>query len=431
MKVTINPEKRIGAIKPMNAVNNGPLCAHKADQDQNNFAEYKAARIPFARTHDASIYYSYGGEHTVDVMNIFPDFDADVDDPASYDFALTDFYLKGIQDAGTETFYRLGNKIEHWVKKYGILPPKDFRKWAQICEHIIAHYTEGWADGFNYKITYWEIWNEPDGYGFCWLGTPEQFYELFAITAKHLKARFPNLKIGGPAVCGYNLNWLRPFFTYLRENDVPLDFYSWHIYSTSVQSVADNIRRHRALLDEYGYTKTESILNEWNYVRSFSGEQWLYSLEQEKKIKGAAFMSAVMAAAQDCPVDLLMYYDARMNSGMNGIFSTQSYKPIKGYWVVNAWSDLNELGNEIETKSDVPDIYAMAAEKDGEVMLMLTYYTDDDSAVPRTFKVEGLSDKLWKAYLLDENKDMELDCEIASDGGFWVTMNPNSVLTIR
>ena len=35
------------------------------------------------------------------------------------------------------------------------------------------------------------------------------------------------------------------------------------------------------------------------------------------------------------------------------------------------------------------------------------------------------------ASLLDENKDMELDCEIASDGGFWVTMNPNSVLTIR
>ena len=25
----------------------------------------------------------------------------------------------------------------------------------------------------------------------------------------------------------------------------------------------------------------------------------------------------------------------------------------------------------------MPDIYAMAAEKDGEVMLMLTYYTDD------------------------------------------------------
>ena len=24
------------------------------------------------------------------------------------------------------------------------------------------HHNEGWADGFNYGIEYWEIWNEPD-----------------------------------------------------------------------------------------------------------------------------------------------------------------------------------------------------------------------------------------------------------------------------
>ena len=40
--------------------------------------------------------------------------------------------------------------------------PKDFKKWAVICEHIIRHYTEGWADGFFYDMPYWEIWNEPD-----------------------------------------------------------------------------------------------------------------------------------------------------------------------------------------------------------------------------------------------------------------------------
>ena len=128
MKVTINPEKRIGAIKPMNAVNNGPLCAHKADQDQNNFAEYKAARIPFARTHDASICYSYGGEHTVDVHAIFTDFGKDPYDPDSYDFAWTDEYLRVMNLAGVKPFYRLGSKIEHGVKKYGTVPPPDFKK---------------------------------------------------------------------------------------------------------------------------------------------------------------------------------------------------------------------------------------------------------------------------------------------------------------
>lgn len=432
MKVTINPNKTLGAIKPMNAVNNGPLYSWKADQDQTNLPEYKAARIPYARTHDASIFYSYGGEHTVDVANIFPNFDADPDAPESYDFALTDFYLKGIVEAGTETFFRLGNKIEHWVKKYGIYPPKDFHKWAVICEHIIAHYTEGWADGFTWKITYWEIWNEPDGYGFCWMGTPEEFHELFAITAKHLKARFPQLKIGGPAVCGYRQPWLDDFFTRMREENVPIDFYSWHRYTTSVQSVVDNIRLHRELLDKFGYTKTESILNEWNYVRKFNGSEWLYSLDQEKKIKGAAFMAAVMTASQDEPVDMLMYYDARMNSGMNGIFSTVDYKTLKGYHVVYAWSDLAELGTEVEAESDIPDIYAVAVAKDGNVMTMLTYYTDNDNAVPKTFKVYGLSDGMWGIYLLDDTHDMVLSEEAAvDDSEFFITMRPNSVIVIK
>ena len=48
-----------------------------------------------------------------------------------------------IEAAGTKVFYRLSHRIEHEVKKYGTLPPKDFKKWAVICEHIIRHYTEG------------------------------------------------------------------------------------------------------------------------------------------------------------------------------------------------------------------------------------------------------------------------------------------------
>ena len=57
----------------------------------------------------------------------------------------------------TKVFYRLGSKIEHNRKKYGTLVPKDPHKWAVICEHIIRHYNEGWADGFHLNMQYWEI----------------------------------------------------------------------------------------------------------------------------------------------------------------------------------------------------------------------------------------------------------------------------------
>ena len=178
--IQIDLSKTRGPIKPMHAVNNGP--AGSEVRGTSNLERFRDAGIPFARNHDASFYAGYGGEHTVDVHRIFKNFDADENDPKSYVFAPTDNYLASIEAAGCKTFYRLGASIEHdW--KEGTYPPKDFLKWARICEHIIRHYTEGWADGFTYDIPYWEIWNEPDcrnrdGSNPCWQGTDEQFIEL-------------------------------------------------------------------------------------------------------------------------------------------------------------------------------------------------------------------------------------------------------------
>ena len=198
--ISINFQSDAGRVKVMHAVNNGPIRPSSVEQTRGNFDTFRAAKIPYARNHDASFCSAYGGEHTVDVHAIFTDFSKNPYDPASYDFTLTDEYTKTIIDAGTGVFYRLGTKIEHWPKHYGSLVPADFHKWAVICEHIIRHYNEGWADGFRFNIEYWEIWNEPDGIAADgsqpnWSGTPEEYYELYKIAATHLKKRYPHLKI--------------------------------------------------------------------------------------------------------------------------------------------------------------------------------------------------------------------------------------------
>ena len=94
MKLKIDPAVTVGTIKPMNAVNNGPKYTDNADQNLTNLPAFKAANIPYARVHDASICYDYGGEHTVDIINIFPDFDADPYSPESYDFTPTRIHPK-------------------------------------------------------------------------------------------------------------------------------------------------------------------------------------------------------------------------------------------------------------------------------------------------------------------------------------------------
>ena len=146
-RLQVNFSNSVGRVKPMHATNNGPVLLRKYFEGgtmhpfNNNLEEFRRAGIPYARTHDTSFYHRYGLEHTVDVYYVFPDFDADPDDPASYDFACTDEYLWACQQAGVEVFYRLGHRIEHEVRRYGSNPPKDFEKWARVCEHIIRHYT--------------------------------------------------------------------------------------------------------------------------------------------------------------------------------------------------------------------------------------------------------------------------------------------------
>ena len=421
IQTKVNFNEKLGLVKPMHATNNGPAVRQERLKNNtltkwnSNLDEFKAAGIPYARNHDASFYHRYGQEHTVDVHYVFPNFDADPENPDSYDFACTDHYLLGCEAADTEVFYRLGSRIEHEVKKYGIHPPKDFHKWAVICEHIIRHYTEGWANGFHMKITYWEIWNEPDLHwndglvSPTWSGTQKQFFELYNITAKHLKKCFPHLKIGGPAIAS-DLGWAEDF---LKQLDAPLDFFSWHSYGQEVRKYTDKVKCVRALLDKYGYTETESILNEWNYVRGWDDNNIVYSHEQRRKIKGAAFSLAVMSACQYEDVDMLMYYDARPNEFWNGLFDDMVIgRVLKGYYPFPMFNELYKLGECVSAKADGDDGYICAAKNDTNGAVVFSRFNNDDSTPDDkvSFDLDGFDGAKGtevEVYVLDADRNLE------------------------
>ena len=412
----------VGRIKPMHSTNNGPVYKFAADQRITNLETFRDAGIPYARNHDASFNATYGGEHIVDVNFIFRNFDADPYLPESYDFTLTDDYLKVIEFSGAKVFYRFGSKIEHWPKKYNTLPPKDYKKWAVICEHIIKHYCYGWADGFNMDIEYWEIWNEPDlDPDDCpdkrtWGGVRTQFYELYNITLTHLKTCFPNLKIGGPAISDLNVRvnfkgWTEGLFE--SFGDVKPDFLSWHLYADKVEDMRDAIRNARALLDRYGLTNCESILNEWNYLRGWFDEDWKYTLKIEKSLKGASFIASTMLMSQSEPLDMLMCYDARP-SAMNSLFCTdRMYECLKGYYPFYMFNQLYKEGTQVEATVEGDNLWASAAKGKGEQNVMIAHYNDDDNTPEASLKVtfknvtNGGKVRL-EYYILDDNHDAEL-----------------------
>jgi hypothetical protein len=301
------------------------------------------------------------------------------------------------------------------IKAYNIYPPKDNHKWAVICEHIIRHYTEGWADGFKYDIKYWEIWNEPDNYedvmeNHMWRGTKEEYYELYNVASKHLKKCFPHLHIAGYASYGfyalkdtfvknanssprmqYFIEFFDGFLEYIKKNGCPLDFFSWHSYD-GIENNRIYASYARERLDCAGYRETETTCNEWNCNTDLKGTS-----------KHAALIAAMMAVFQSSPLDSAMFYDAQCTaSNYASLFNPMTKTPFPAYYAFKAFGELYKLGEEVELTLDEENVYAIAAKKDGSASLLISNPTD--KAVPLDLCADGT---VTKCFITAEGKNEE------------------------
>ena len=404
-----------GKIKELHGVNNSPTAL------KNTVPTFTDAGIPYMRTHDSM--GQFGGSHYVDIPNVFPNFDADETDPSSYDFAFTDAYLSNIIKSGTKIFYRLGVTIENnWqIKAYNINPPKDYNKWARICEHIIRHYNEGWANGFHFGIEYWEIWNEPENPS-MWTGTREQYYALYSVAANHLKGCFPNIKIGGYAGCGFYyvtghgtddfnkglVTFFDEFLDYIsaEETHAPLDFFSWHIYTSDPYVVAAHADYVRKTLDEKGYSDVEHILDEWN--RTYPSDTVFDDMKNEK---GASFCAQVLNIMQESSLSKAMYYDAYPARRYCGMYYFPIYKPTKTYYSFYAFNRLYKLGNCVGTRIFKDSgISACAATNREERAVLLSNYSKAEEKISLTLDGE------YDTYLTDKDHTFEKNAISYADG---------------
>lgn len=379
--IKLNLNKKTGKIKPLHGGGQPPLVGISDE----HFHYLTEAGIPYSRLHDVG--GAYGANRFVDIPNIFRDFDADENDPASYDFTFTDILMSALVKAGVKPYYRLGITIETYanIKAYRTAPPADFHKWARVCEHIIMHYNEGWANGFFYGVEYWEIWGEPDnrfdGKAPLWGGTDKEYFELYEITAKHLKARFPDIKIGGYSCSGlygiipedirvFNtaskeeldglLKFFHDFIDHVKKTSSPLDFFSWHSYS-GVEGTAVMQKYIRKHLDENGFTNTESHLNEYNP-----------DAEHENTAFHSAAVASLLLAMQNEGVDLMCIYDMRwFGKRYAPLFNYKTDNPSGTYYSLAAFNELYKLEDSVALDCDEEGVYAVCASSGGQSALMI------------------------------------------------------------
>jgi len=287
---TVNYNSSLGTGKKMTGINTGP-------ETTTGTAELCLQSIgnELIRTHDyfgPCDYNNYTDFYFAGNFN----YSFQSHDPSGYNWSSTDLRLSAIENAAMTPFFRLGISFGNMQP---ITPmPKDadgvnFTKFAGICKRTAMHYNGGWDNGTSYGINYWEVWNEPN-HAMMWTGTPSDYYLMFKQVVDSMNVYDPSLKVGGPAAAKnafysggihftINQDYVSNFMSYCQNNNVPLDFYSYHMYDKKnpchARILADTLTYY---LNQYGFTNTELIVSEGNvddasYTNSSKGCSYLAS----------------------------------------------------------------------------------------------------------------------------------------------------------
>lgn len=151
-----------------------------------------------------------------------------------YNWQLVDDVCDALLEVGLRPFVELGfmpsalasGSQTVFFYRANVTPPADYAAWNAFIRALVAH----WRDRYGpeeLRRWYFEVWNEAN-LGSFWSSTRDEYFRLYAETARTLKQLDPTLRVGGPATS--RGEWLPEFLAWCREHGAPVDFVSTHVY---------------------------------------------------------------------------------------------------------------------------------------------------------------------------------------------------------
>ena len=258
-----------------------------------------------------------------------------------------------------------------------------------------------------------------------WGGSREDFFRLYEIASKHLKACFPDILVGGYGSCGFYpltrsdlpesyqsfMTWFTDFLQMCRETGAPMDFYSWHIYTNDENELMTHARYVRETLDAYGFPKAEAHLNEWNIGTEGT------SFTAKHTMEGGSFSAAVLCLLQNTHyVDKAMYYCFSLQGRYNGLLDQNDDSTSPSWYPFAAFGKLYALGNSAPVQAPGDGLYAAAAFDAQEAAVLLVNYRQQDETV--TLDAKGLpGGRLARVLRItqEQHLDESFACTVSSE----------------
>jgi xylan 1,4-beta-xylosidase len=311
-------------------------------------------------------------------------------------------------------------------------PPKSYEKWGELVRQWVLHCVEryGAAEVASWN---WEVWNEPDI--FYWHGTPEEYDKLYDYAADAVKRALPAARVGGPATTGplgeHSSEYLRQFLEHCARGKnfatggtgAPLDFITFHAKGSPkftdghvVMGIASNLTavdHGLAIVGEFPeYAKLPIVLSESDPDGCAACAATVYP---QNAYRNGTMYPAFTAAILRGTLDLAAEHKANVAGLLTWAFEFEDQPYFEGYrTLATNGVDKPELnffrmaglmrGERIAAESSgamsadaiaksgvrggspaaagKPDVDALAARSDHDIIVMMWNYQDEDVAGP-------------------------------------------------
>lgn len=183
-----------------------------------------------------------------------------------FDFTVLDKTVDDILNMGALPFFSLSYMPPAFTSSGSVIDtPIRWDDWKLLVQKTIEHYS-GKTER-NLTGVYYEVWNEPELPQFgSWSLSGDKDYRLLYYYASLGATQVQNVNLfffGGPAVGSYYSNWVRNFVTYIDQNHLRFDFYSWHRYHKNSEMFANDAKNIQSILHETGHENIPLIISEW------------------------------------------------------------------------------------------------------------------------------------------------------------------------
>lgn len=299
------------------------------------------------------------------------------------------------------TELRKSEETVYWWKG-NVSGPKDMKEWTDLVCSFIKHCMNRYGIA-EVESWYFEVWNEPDYEGAFWVGSKEEYFEFYRSTALVVHSISNKLKVGGPSLAFLEDKWIEDFLDYCKNYNVPLDFFSFHVYP-SVKRVGDGKRRmNTEVFCDFVNTRQTNVNNNKNssveLIHYMSGKikdcygknlethvtEWNVTPMQRHLVHDTAFMatfiletvlksfSAVDSLGFWTFTDIFEEYKAGVSPfhGGFGLFNRDGIK--KSAYM--AYYLLAKLGNELVLRGD--NYIVTKKNEDFQILLYNYIYFDE------------------------------------------------------